>query len=150
MAGFDCGTPALNTWLQTMARQQMKKGAAKTFVVIDDEAPKVIQGFYALAVRPMMAKDDLPVQWARRLPREVSGFTLARLAVNKDSQGQGVGGFLLIDALERIRAVAAQVGGSVLFVDAKDGQAAFYEHFGFVAMPSDPLKLALPLAELPV
>ena len=62
-------------------------------------------------------------------------------------QGQGLGGDLLLAAGERALAVAAEVGGIALAIDAKDEKAArWYERFGALRLPDDPLKLVLPLA----
>ena len=35
-AGFDCGIDELNKYLQRIARQHLKKGMSRTFVLIDD------------------------------------------------------------------------------------------------------------------
>jgi predicted N-acetyltransferase YhbS len=77
---------------------------------------------------------------------EVPVFRLARLAVDKSEQRQGLGGDLLLAAGLRALAVAAKVGGVALAIDAK-GQAAarWYARFGALALLDDPLKLVLPL-----
>ena len=47
----------------------------------------------------------------------------------------------------RALAVAAEVGGVALAIDAQDGDAArWYARFGAVPLLDDPLKLILPLA----
>jgi GNAT superfamily N-acetyltransferase len=62
-------------------------------------------------------------------------------------QGQGLGGDLLLAAGERALAVAAQVGGVALAIDAKDERAVrWYERFGALALLDHPLKLILPLS----
>jgi hypothetical protein len=61
-------------------------------------------------------------------------------------QGQGLGGDLLLAAGERALAVAAEVGGMALAIDAKDENAArWYQRFGALPLLDDPLKLILPL-----
>jgi hypothetical protein len=61
-------------------------------------------------------------------------------------QGRGLGGDLLLAAGERALAVAAEVGGVALAIDAKDENAArWYERFGALSLLDDPLRLALPL-----
>jgi len=63
------------------------------------------------------------------------------------SQGRGLGGDLLLAAGERALAVAAQVGGVALAIDAKDSRAAtWYVRFGAMPLLDDPLKLILPLS----
>ena len=63
LKSFDCGIPALNTWLRTIARQHQKKLLSGTFVLVDDESPESVIGSYALAIRGMTAIEDL---WTRR------------------------------------------------------------------------------------
>ncbi|MES2534765.1 MAG: GNAT family N-acetyltransferase [Pseudomonadota bacterium] len=147
--GFDCGTEQLNTWLQTIAGQHQTKGLSKTFVLVDDEKPPVIVGFYAMAIRRMTPRDALPAELGRKLPFDVPGFTLARLAIASSAAGKGFGGDLLIDAMRRAKQVSNQVGGAFICVDAKDQAAAdFYKHFGFTPLPDDPLALVMTMSSI--
>jgi GNAT superfamily N-acetyltransferase len=69
---------------------------------------------------------------------------LARLAVDKCEQGQGLGAALLKDALIRSAKAADIAGIRALFVHAKnDEAAAFYAHFHFRPSPTDPHHLFL-------
>jgi GNAT superfamily N-acetyltransferase len=147
---FDCGNNDLNIFLQTTAGQHQRKFISKTYVLVDDEAPTQVMGFYTIAVRRMVAKDDLPPAIAKKLPREVPGFSLARLAVRDDLKGQGHGEYLMAHAIDRTARVASEIGGYAVFVDAKDEQAAaFYQRYGFAPMPDNPLILCLPFANMP-
>jgi hypothetical protein len=52
----------------------------------------------------------------------------------------------LTDAITRTALIAAQAGVIGLFVDAKgDSARAFYERYGFVMLPDQPLHLFLPI-----
>ncbi len=147
---FDCGNNELNVFLQATAGQDQRKFISKSYVLIDDDAPAEVMGFYTLAVRRMVSKDELPPEMAKRLPREVPGFSLARLAVRHDLKGQGHGEYLLFHALDRAARVAEEIGGYAVFVDAKDAEAAaFYKKYGFTPFPDDPLILCMPLAGMP-
>lgn len=147
---FDCGNQALNEFLLNTAGQHQRKLISKTYVLIDDENPTTVMGFYTVALRRMIPKEVLPPQVARRLPREVPGFTLARLAIGTNYQKQGHGEYLLVHAINRVARIADEVGGIAMFVDAKseDG-AVFYKKYGFVPFPDNPLILCLPFADLP-
>jgi GNAT superfamily N-acetyltransferase len=146
---FESNTPALNQWLQTVARQHQEKSLSKTFVLVDDDNPDTIIGFYALAIRGMTAKEALPADIAKKFPSKVPGYTIARLAVAGSAAGKGLGGELLVDAMCRAKQVSEQAGGPFLFVDAKDDEAAgFYKHFGFVPLPDDPLTLVIPMSTI--
>ncbi len=147
---FDCGNDDLNVFLQATAGQHQRKLISKTYVLVDDAVPTEVMGYYSLAVRGMVPKDELPPQMAKRMPREVPGFTLARLAIREDLKGQGHGEYLLYHALDRAARVAGEIGGYAAFVDAKDEQAAaFYKKYGFTPFPDDPLTLCLPFANMP-
>jgi GNAT superfamily N-acetyltransferase len=74
---------------------------------------------------------------------------LARMAVDRRWQGQGVGRALLRDALERTLQAADIAGIRAFAVHAKDEQArSFYERFDFVPSPTDPLHLFLLLKDV--
>jgi len=74
---------------------------------------------------------------------------LARLAVSKDWQGQGLGAGLLKDAMRRTLQAADIAGIRAFAVHAKDDSArAFYEHFGFLPSPTDPSHLFLLMKDL--
>lgn len=147
---FDCGNGDLNVFLQATAGQHQRKFISKTYVLIDDDSPTIVMGFYTLAVRRMVSKDDLPPEMAKRLPREVPGFSLARLAIQDELKGQGHGEYLLYHALSRAARVAGEIGGYAAFVDAKDEKAAlFYKKYGFIAFPDDPLILCMAFADMP-
>lgn len=90
----------------------------------------------------------VPADLTKRLSRnDVPVFRLGRLAVDRSAQGQGLGGDLLMAAVERALAVAAEVGGVALAIDAKSAEAArWYARFGAQALLDKPLKLVLPLS----
>ena len=145
--GFDCGSEPLNLFLKQTARQHAERGISRTFVLVDEDAsvPKPIVGFFSLNLCQIKSESLSPAE-ARKLPREVSGIRLGRLAVAKACQRQGIGKILLAAAMEKFLEIFNTAGGIGLFVDAKDEEAKrYYEQFGFVALPSDELELFLPV-----
>lgn len=148
--GFDCGSPALNDYLERYARQNHEFGSAKTFVAVSPAAPARVLGFYSISPGAVEFA-RVPASLTKKLGRyDVPVFRLGRLAVDRSVQGRGLGGDLLLAAGERTLAVAAEVGGVALAIDAKDERAAkWYERFGALALLDDPLKLILPLAVIP-
>jgi GNAT superfamily N-acetyltransferase len=146
-ASFDCGNTDLNLYLQRYARQNHESGGAKCFVATSADAPVRVLGFYTLSpasieytrtpalVKKGLARYDVPV------------FRLGRLAVDKSTQGRGLGGALLLRAADRCIRVANEVGGVALLIDAKNDRAAqWYAGYGAVALLDAPLSLVLPLA----
>ena len=146
-AAFDCGDADLNLYLQKFARQNHESGGAKCFVAAPSDAPARVLGFYTLspasldyARTPALAKKGL----ARY---DVPVFRLGRLAVDKTTQGRGLGGALLLRAAHRCIRVADDVGGVALLIDAKNERAArWYQSYGALALDDGPLSLVLPLA----
>ena len=145
---FDCGFPALNEYLDRYARQNRESGSAKTFVAVSLAAPARVLGFYSISPGAIVFARAPASCSSKKLGRyDVPVFRLGRLAVDRSVQGRGLGGDLLFAAGARALAVAAEVGGVALAIDAKDQRAArWYERFGALTLLDDPLKLILPLA----
>jgi ribosomal protein S18 acetylase RimI-like enzyme len=145
--GFDCGSEPLNLFLKQTARQHAERGISRTFVLVDEDAsaPKPIVAFFSLNLCQIKS-ESLSADEAKKLPRDVSGVRLGRLAVAKAYQRQGVGKTLLVAAMGKFIEIFNTAGGVGLFVDAKDQEAKrYYEQFGFVALPSNELELFLPV-----
>lgn len=145
---FDCGEEALNEFLRRYARKSHESGGSKTFLAIDDGDGAVL-GYYSLC--PASIEYARTPELARRgLARhDVPGFRLARLAVDRRAQGRGLGGQLLLAAGRRCLQAAAEVGGVVLLIDAKNERVAeWYAGYGAVQLLDAPLTLVLPLATI--
>ncbi len=143
---FDCGNEPLNLFLKRTARQHAERGISRTFVLADDDAaaPKPILGFFSLNICQIKSEMLAPGE-AKKLPRDVSGVRLGRLAAAKARQRQGIGKALLVAAMGKFSEIFNTAGGIGLFVDAKDQDAKlYYEQFGFVSMPSNDFQLFLP------
>jgi GNAT superfamily N-acetyltransferase len=103
-----------------------------------------VVGYYSLApaaVEPQEAPARV-MQGQARHP--VPCILLARLAVDGRVQGRGVGRSLFRDALLRALGAHEQIGGRVFLVHALDEEARrFYERYGMLPSPTDPLHLFL-------
>jgi ribosomal protein S18 acetylase RimI-like enzyme len=145
--GFRSDSEPLNRYLREQATQDIRRRLSACFVATTDA--RRIAGYYTLASASVLLA-DLPVSTTKKLPRypTVPTVRMGRLAVDQSFKGQGLGGALLADALNR--AADSEIAAFALMVDAKDEVAvAFYLHHGFIALPDSPLKLFLPLASLP-
>jgi GNAT superfamily N-acetyltransferase len=147
--GFDCGSPELNEYLNRYARQNHESGGSKTFVAVSPIEPARVLGYYSISPGAIEF-DQVPAKLTKKLARyDVPVFRIGRLAVSRSMHGQGLGGDLLLAAGVRALAVAAQIGGVALAIDAKDAKAArWYERFGAIRLLDDPLKLILPLCTI--
>lgn len=145
-SSFDCGEPSLNRYLREHAGQHMRDGIATTHVLLEDDAPSRILGYYTLAAAQLSLQELQPVDRGR-LPRyPVPVARLARLAVAVSEQGQGLGESLLQDAVKRCMDLRGELGVRALLVDALDnGAATFYRLHGFRETADNALTLYLPL-----
>jgi len=143
---FDCGESALNDFLKKYARQNEERGISRTYVAVQGGKPRVF-GYTTLRAGAVEAS-GFPKEEARRLPRyPVPVIHLARLAVDRTVQGQGVGQALLASALKKAVAASEFVGAFAVEVLAKTDQAVrFYEKHGFKAFQDDAKHLYLPIA----
>ena len=148
-AGFDCGDAELNDFLTRYARQSHEQGGAKTFLAIRDDDGKSILGFYSLAPATLSYARAPGIVRKGLAQHEVPGFRLARLATDRSVQGQGLGGTLLMVAGRRCLRAAAEVGGVMLVIDAKNDRAArWYQSYGAIPLADAPASLVLPLATI--
>lgn len=143
-AVFTSGSEPLDRYLREQVTQDVRRRVAACFVALADR--QRIAGYYTLASASLLLA-DLPGISAKKLPRypTVPAVRMGRLAVDQAFKGQGLGGALLADALDR--AARSEIAAYALMVDAKDeAAAAFYRHHGFIALPDSPLTLFLSLA----
>ena len=143
---FDCGTLALNSFLQRHAIQNQQSGTTRTYVAARDNR---VVAYYSLApasIAPLDAPDRLLKGQGRY---DVPVILLARLAVDGPEQGNGLGKHMLRDALLRAAQGAGIIGGRALMVHAKNESAeSFYLRFGFQPSPTDRLHLWLLMKDL--
>ncbi len=143
---FNCGKPTLNKFLTDYALQNQRSDSSTTYVAI---LHGTVIGYYSITVASVAHK-DAPSRIVRGLPKyPIPVALLARLAVDKDKQGKGIGKGLLKDCLKRINAAADILGIRALLVHAKDDEAReWYEQFDFESSPTDQLHLFLMLKDI--
>lgn len=148
---FTCGSAPLDRYLQQQARLDADKRVAAPFVLVAPPSVEVL-GYYTLSASIINA-DELPAELSKKLPRypQLPVVLLGRLAVDQQRKGQGVGEFLLMDALRRSLGAAADIAAMAVLVDAKDDTAAaFYKHFDFIPLQRRPARLFLPMKSIAV
>lgn len=145
---FDCGKHAsLTRWLKRLARMNQASGDTRTYVVHRELA---VVGYYSLAPGSISRKEAIP-RASKSAPEPIPIVLLARLAVDKREQGQGIGPALLKDALKRAYAGAEIIGGRAVLVHAMDTDAAaFYRKYGFESCPGLELHLMMLMKDLRV
>ena len=146
VAAFDCGAPPLDEFLSRHALGNHQSGTAKTYVATTDS--HIVVGYYSLAASQILYA-DAPTRLQKGAPRHpIPVVLLARLAVDRSWQGQGLGAGLLKDAIIRVLTAAEGVGVRALLVHAKDEAAkALYERYDFAPLPGYPMHLVLLLKD---
>ena len=138
---FDCGQSALNQFLQRFALVNQKSNSAQTYVSCHSGS---VLGFYSLAVGSVEPSNAALRMTKGIAQHPVPVMILARLAVDLQHQGAGLGKALLKDALLRTAQAADIAGIRALLVHAKDDPARqWYLHWEFEPSPSDPFHLFL-------
>lgn len=146
-SGFRSGRTELDEWLARFALQATRAGSARTYLAVDESG--VLVGYLALcAGEVQLAQADDRIR--RGMPRHpIPAVLLARLAVARDRQGQGVGRELAWHAAALTLRVSRLVAVRALVVDALDEPtASFYEHVGFTRLVADSLRLRLLVKDL--
>jgi len=141
--GFDCGRSELDTWLVGHAFAGNTARSARTYVITDAQQRRVV-GYHALAAASI-ERDAGTVRAAQGMPRHpIPVVLLARLAVDRSVAGEGIGSWLLRDAMTRAVAAADAIGIRAMLVHAIDDNArAFYLHHGLEPSPTDPRHLMI-------
>jgi GNAT superfamily N-acetyltransferase len=143
LSNFECGEPVLDEWLKRRALQNEEGGASRTYVVCSGQ----VVGYYALA-SGAVAHTSAPGRIKRNMPDPVPVMVIGRLAIDSRLQGCGIGPALLRDAVLRTMQAAQIAGIRAILVHAISERAKrFYEKWGFVCSPLDPMILMITIAE---
>lgn len=142
-SAFESGATELDDWLRKDSWQSQRADNATTYVSTYEGR---VVGYYAITVAGYQ-RNSAPEATAKKAPETVPCFLLARLAIDLEWQGRGLGWGLLSDALQRVFMLSRSVATPALLVHARDDKARrFYLHHAeFIASPVDPLHLVLPM-----
>jgi len=145
---FDCGDPDLNFFLKNLSSSFLKRNLCGIHILEDETDPCKILGFYAISPISIEYK-KLPLDVRKKYPPKIDkipAYLLGKLAVSEKFKGKGFGEILLMDALAFIAEESKKMGGAFVLVDAKNEKAkSFYEKYGFIEFPDNPLCLFLPV-----
>ncbi|HEX3775727.1 MAG TPA: GNAT family N-acetyltransferase [Polyangiaceae bacterium] len=130
-SAFESGDELLDRFFRQYAGQnQFRHYLGVTYVAI--EARRIL-GFVTVAPGQLEI-DALPAAARKKIPRHpLPVLRLARLAVERAVQHQGLGRTLLRFTLGLATKMAADYGCAGVVIDAKPNALAFYEKYGFVA-----------------
>ena len=145
-AGFACGKPALDEWLQRHALKSHHKGDARVLVVCD--ASLRVLAYVAVCAASVERK-EAAAKIRRNAPNPIPMGLIARLAVTEEAQGRRIGPALLREAIFRIINAGEHIGIRGILVHAMDEDAAnFYLRMGFSPSPIDEMTLMVSIEEI--
>lgn len=145
LTDFHCGEASLDDWLKRRARTNQASGASRTYVLCKGRRAVA---YYALA-SGVIAVESAPGRFRRNMPNPIPVAVLARLAVDQDWQGQGIGRALFRDAAGRVAQAADLIGIRGIVVHAISAEAkSFYLALGFDAGPHEPMTLMVTLSDV--
>ncbi len=122
---------------------------SRTFVVCDEDSPKRVIGYYSIASSSLATTEALDRIKAGSGSHPIPAVILARLAVDKEWQGQGIGSALVFDAVKRVARLQNELGIRALLVQAIDENAkSFYEKLGFRTAKFNPRLLMALLKDI--
>lgn len=118
-------------FIRFAGQNQFRHHIGATYVAVEDGR---VLGFATVAPGEVGVA-DLPVGSRGRFPRyPLPVLRLARLAVDREAQGRGVGSLLLVTVFELAHALARTVGCVGVVVDAKAAAVPYYARLGFRPM----------------
>ncbi len=142
---FASGETALDDWLRRRARPNQASGATRTYVVCEG---KRVVGYYAVA-SGAIAHAIVGGKFRRNMPDPIRVAVLARLAVDRNHQGLGLGRAMFRDAARRVAQAADSIGIRGIVVHAISDEARkFYIALGFDSCPAEPMTLIISLRDL--
>jgi len=151
-AAFSCGVPQIDNYLKLTAKKGSKADVVRVWVIID--AANSIVGFYGINMHAIDVH-DMPANYKKKAMKHglLPAAFISMIGVDRGLQGKGIGSALVADALNRIARVSDEIGTCVVVLDvfgdddpdAVTRRKAYYEDFGFIALPDQPLRLFMPI-----
>lgn len=152
-AAFSCGIAQVDNFFRRTANKLAKADNLRAFVMVDPKDELI--GFYATNAHSI-DYTELPERFARNRPAHgsIPAAYISMIGVDSRFQGRGYGGDLLIDCLRRLASAADALGIAIVILDVLDcgdsekiaKRLALYTSYGFEALPSNGLRLFLPMA----
>jgi GNAT superfamily N-acetyltransferase len=152
-AAFSCGIAQVDNFFRRTANKLAKADHVRTFVMVGPDGEPI--GFYAVNAHAI-DYTALPDRFARHRPSHgsIPAAYIAMIGVDHRFQGHGYGGDLLVDCLKRLAGAADTLGIAIVMLDVLDcgdpkkvaRRLALYTSYGFEPLPSNGLRLFLPIA----
>ena len=149
---FSCGVAKIDNYLKRTAKKHSKTDVVRIRVIMDTDND--IVGFYGINTHSIAVK-DLPEFYQKKAGNRscLPAVFIAMIGVDQTQQNNGIGKALIADALYRIAKISDEIGITVIVLDvSEDGdpdavvrRKTYYENFGFLPLPDQPLRLFMPI-----
>ncbi len=150
ITAFNSRSPEQTEWAVRHARAAQGARTARVLVATPEASSRVV-AYFAWTMAGV-APSQLPARARVGVGRHPQPFALlARLAVDKNHEGQGLGHALVADVISRTVEVSERIGFRGLLVHAEgDAARRFYLHAlpEFEPSPTDPLHLVTLVKDL--
>ena len=144
---FDCEEQSLNLYLKESARQNSRRQIGQSYTAVFPNEKRVL-GYYTVCAG-RISFESLPSGSENLPPYPIPTLHLARLAVDKSMQGQGLGRLLLFEVLKLASHLSNQVGVYAVDVFALNEDArTFYLKHGFLELEDEKFHLFLPIKDV--
>ncbi len=136
VSSFDCGRPELTNWLKQWGKRAATGDTAITYVVC--RGTKRVVAYVSLAAGSVAhlneeAQERAPRALRQNAPDPTPVIILARVAVDREEQGKGLGSALISEGMRRAAQASKLIGARALLVHALDDRlSAYYESLGFI------------------
>jgi len=142
---FDCGNEMLNNYLRRQASQDVKRDLSVCYILADENDKAI--GYYTLSSNSI-GREEFPDEMVKKLPKsyaDLPTILIGRLAIDKSKKGNGLGEYLLMEALNQCAELSERVGTLAVMVDPIDESAeSFYKRYDFIKLP-DSNKMFIPI-----
>lgn len=145
--GFQSGAAELDEWFTKYSWENQAANNAITYVITDETR---VVAYYSITMAAIAKSSTPDAMLKGTRPAQVPCILLARLAVDAQFSGRGLGWELLRDALLRSVGLSESIGAAAVLVHCRDEAAKeFYLHNGdFIESPVDELHLVAPMKAL--
>ena len=150
---FSCGVEQVDNFFRKTANKLAKADNVRLYAMTTPAGALI--GFYALNAHAI-EHTALPDKYARTRPGhgQIPAAYILMIGIDTRYAGRGFGGDLLVDALSRIVEAAEAIGIAMVMLDVLDcgtpelveRRLKLYRGYGFEPLPSQPLRLFLPIA----
>jgi len=152
---FSCGVTQVDNFLKKTVNKLTKADNLRSFVIPNSDGG--IIGFYSTNAHSI-DYDQLPIKFSRNRASHgsIPAAYISMIGVDYRFQGKGYGSILLVDCLTKIARAAETIGIAVVMLDVLDcgdeekveKRVALYQSYGFQSLPSQRLRMFLPLKQV--